>query len=370
MIIGVPKEIKNQEYRVGMTPGSVRECTAHGHKVVVQSTAGIGIGCSDEAYQAVGASISPSAEELFNQAEMIVKVKEPQKSECKMLREGQILFTYLHLAPDEEQVDMLLDSGCTAIAYETITDSLGNLPLLAPMSAIAGRMAIHVAAYSLHNNSGGSGILFGGVPGTQPAKVLIVGGGVVGTNAAQMGIGLGSDVTVIDKNMSRLRYLDEIFGSRLKTCYATLDSIEEFAVEADVVVGAVLIPGSTSPKLINRTTISKMKPGSVIVDVAIDQGGCFETSKATTHDSPTYLYENVVHYCVANMPGAVAKTSAFALNNVTLPFVLNLADKGLKEASYDNSHLRQGLNIHAGKLTSLAVAKAQNKQFIPVLEAI
>ena len=370
MIIGVPKEIKNQEYRVGMTPGSVRECIAHGHKVVVQSTAGIGIGCSDDAYQAVGASISPSAEELFNQAEMIVKVKEPQKSECKMLREGQILFTYLHLAPDEEQVDMLLDSGCTAIAYETITDSLGNLPLLAPMSAIAGRMAIHVAAYSLHKNSGGSGILLGGVPGTQPAKVLVVGGGVVGTNAAQMGIGLGSDVTVIDKNMSRLRYLDEIFGSRLKTCYATLESIEEFAVEADVVVGAVLIPGSTSPKLINRTTISKMKPGSVIVDVAIDQGGCFETSKATTHDFPTYLYENVVHYCVSNMPGAVAKTSAFALNNVTLPFVLNLADKGLKEASYDNSHLRQGLNIHAGKLTSLAVAKAQNKQFIPVLEAI
>ena len=237
MIIGVPKEIKNQEYRVGMTPGSVRECIEHGHKVVVQSTAGIGIGCSDDAYQAVGASISPSAEDLFNQAEMIVKVKEPQKSECKMLREGQILFTYLHLAPDEEQVDMLLDSGCTAIAYETITDSLGNLPLLAPMSAIAGRMAIHVAAYSLHKNSGGSGILFGGVPGTQPAKVLIVGGGVVGTNAAQMGIGLGSDVTVIDKNMSRLRYLDEIFGSRLKTCYATLDSIEEFAVGSFVGAG-------------------------------------------------------------------------------------------------------------------------------------
>jgi alanine dehydrogenase len=365
MLIGVPKEIKNHEYRVGMTPAAVREAVHNGHKVLVQSGAGLGIGCDDEAYRAAGAQIATDAASVFEAAEMIVKVKEPQPAECRMLRRGQLLFTYLHLAPDPEQTELLLKSGATAIAYETITDDRGGLPLLAPMSEVAGRMAIQVGAVALQKANGGRGVLLGGVPGVAPAKVAIIGGGVVGTNAAKMAVGLGADVSVLDRSLPRLRELDDIFLGRLHTEFASIDATERAVYEADLVVGAVLIPGAAAPKLIKKAQLARMKPGAVIVDVAIDQGGCFESSHATTHAEPTYVIDNVVHYCVANMHGAVARTSTFALNNATLPFTLALAGKGWRKACADDAHLRAGLNVHDGHLTYEAVARALNKPYTP-----
>ncbi|WP_417805151.1 alanine dehydrogenase [Thalassospira lucentensis] len=358
MLIGVPKEIKNHEYRVGLTPVSVREITTHGHKVIIETGAGAGIGCSDEDYIAAGAQIVETASEIFATAEMVVKVKEPQKVEYEQLRDGQLLFTYLHLAPDPDQTAGLLKSGVTAIAYETVTDRNGGLPLLAPMSEVAGRMAPQVGAAALQKANGGRGMLLGGVPGVAPAKVVVIGGGVVGTNAARIAAGMGADVTILDRNIKRLTYLDDLFGPRIKTQYATIDDTEALVYEADMVVGAVLIPGAAAPKLIHRDQLPRMKPGSVIVDVAIDQGGCFETSKATTHADPTYIVDEVVHYCVANMPGAVARTSTFALNNATLPFTLALANKGWKQACQEDPHLAAGLNVHAGQVTYKAVADA------------
>ncbi len=366
MRIGVPREIKNHEYRVGMTPAAVREATHHGHSVLVQAGAGAGIGCDDQVYRQAGAQIVPDAPSVFGQAEMIIKVKEPQPSECRMLGAGHLLFTYLHLAPDPEQTDLLLQSGCTAIAYETITDERGGLPLLAPMSEVAGRMAIQVGAVALQKANGGRGVLLGGVPGVAPGRVTILGGGVVGANAAKMAIGLGADVVVLDRSLARLRELDDIFLGRLQTEFASIDATEQAVYAADLVVGAVLIPGAAAPKLIRREQLARMKPGSVIVDVAIDQGGCFESSHATTHTDPTYVVDGVVHYCVANMPGAVARTSTFALNNATLPFALALADKGWKAACATDRHLRAGLNIHAGQITYKAVARALGKAHTPV----
>ncbi|WP_417820235.1 alanine dehydrogenase [Terasakiella sp.] len=356
MLIGVPKEIKNHEYRVGMTPSSVREMVHHGHEVLVETYAGNGIGFSDADYEAAGAKVVGTAAEIFDRAEMIIKVKEPQKVEYEQLSEDQLLFTYLHLAPDAEQTAGLVKSGATCIAYETITDAHGGLPLLAPMSEVAGRMSIQVGANAMQKANGGSGILLGGVPGVQPGRVVVIGGGVVGTSAVRMAMGLGADVTVLDKSLARLAYLDDIFGSRLKTQYATVDATEELVYGADLVVGAVLVPGAAAPKLIRKEQLSSMKKGSVIVDVAIDQGGCFETSRATTHQDPTYIVDDVVHYCVANMPGAVARTSTFALNHATLPFALALADKGWKKACADDVHLLAGLNVHNGRVTYKAVA--------------
>ncbi|KZB65110.1 alanine dehydrogenase [Thalassospira sp. MCCC 1A02491] len=366
MLIGVPKEIKNHEYRVGLTPSSVRELTAHGHAVKIETMAGAGIGCSDEDYVAAGAEIVGTAAEIFATAEMVIKVKEPQKVEYEQLREGQLLFTYLHLAPDPDQTAGLIKSGVTAIAYETVTDRNGGLPLLAPMSEVAGRMAPQVGAAALQKANGGRGMLLGGVPGVAPAKVVVIGGGVVGTNAA----GMGADVTILDKNVKRLTYIDDVFGPRIKTQYATIDDTEALVFDADMVVGAVLIPGAAAPKLIRREQLAKMKPGSVIVDVAIDQGGCFETSKATTHADPTYIVDDVVHYCVANMPGAVARTSTFALNNATLPFALALANKGWKQACKDDPHLAAGLNVHNGKITYQAVADALGYDNLPLEKAL
>jgi alanine dehydrogenase len=357
MLIGVPTEIKNHEYRVGMTPSSVREAVHHGHRVLVQAGAGAGIGCDDAAYQAAGAEIAPNAAAVFERAEMIVKVKEPQAAECAMLRRGQLLFTYLHLAPDPEQAAGLMKSGCTAIAYETITDARGGLPLLAPMSEVAGRMAIQVGAVALQKANGGLGVLLGGVPGVAPAKVAVLGGGVVGTHAARMAMGLGAEVVVLDKSLPRLRQLDEVFGGRLRTGYASLDATEEAVLGADLVIGAVLVPGASAPKLVRRAHLARMKPGSVLVDVAIDQGGCFETSRATTHADPTYVVDGVVHYCVANMPGAVPRTSAFALNNATLPFTLALADQGWRSACQADAHLAAGLTVHEGHIAHAAVAR-------------
>jgi alanine dehydrogenase len=365
MLIGVPKEIKNHEYRVGMTPAAVRETVHNGHQVLVQAGAGLGIGCEDEAYRGAGAQIVADAAAVFERAQMIVKVKEPQPGECRMLRREQLLFTYLHLAPDPEQTELLLQSGCTAIAYETITDERGGLPLLAPMSEVAGRMAIQVGAVALQKANGGRGVLLGGVPGVPPGKVTIIGGGVVGANAAKMAVGLGAEVTVLDRSLPRLRELDDIFLGRLRTEFASIDATEQAVYEADLVVGAVLIPGAAAPKLIKRAQLVRMKPGSVIVDVAIDQGGCFESSHATTHAEPTYVVDAVVHYCVANMPGAVARTSTFALNNATLPFTLALANKGWRRACAEDAHLRAGLNVHAGKLTYAAVARALDKPYTP-----
>jgi len=364
MLIGVPKEIKNHEYRVGMTPSSVREMVAHGHRVMVETMAGDGIGCGDDDYIKAGAEIVGTAAEIFATAEMVIKVKEPQPVEYAQLREGQLLFTYLHLAPDPEQTKGLVQSGATCIAYETITNAQGGLPLLAPMSEVAGRMSIQVGATALEKSKGGRGMLLGGVPGVQPAKVVVIGGGVVGTNAARMAMGLGADVTILDKSLPRLAYLDDVFGPRLKTQYATVDATEELVYGADLVVGAVLIPGAAAPKLIKRDQLSSMKKGAVIVDVAIDQGGCFETSKATTHADPTYIVDDVVHYCVANMPGGVARTSTFALNNATLPFALALADKGWKQACADDPHLLAGLNVHAGQVTYKAVADDLGYDFV------
>lgn len=359
MLIGVPKEIKNNEFRVGLTPGAVREYVSRGHEVVVETNAGAGISADDATYEAAGAKVVGTASEVFSAAEMVVKVKEPQPSEWVQLREDQILYTYLHLAPDPEQTKGLLQSGCTAVAYETVTDSHGGLPLLAPMSEVAGRLSIQCAATALQKPNGGRGILLGGVPGVLPAKVVIVGGGVVGTNAAKMAIGMGAEVTILDRSLPRLRELDDIFGATIKTAYSTGESLESAVLEADAVIGAVLIPGAAAPKLVSRDMLAKMKPGAVLCDVAIDQGGCFETSRATTHAEPTYEIDGIVHYCVANMPGAVPLTSSYALNNATLPFGLALADKGTEAIAAD-PHLRNGLNVHKGRITNEAVAEALN----------
>lgn len=361
--VGVPKEIKNHEYRVGLTPGSVRELTSSGQTVLVQTGAGAEIGFSDDDYRAAGAEIAQTAEQVFASADMIVKVKEPQPAECRMLRPGQLLFTYLHLAPDPEQARLLMESGCTAIAYETVTDRNGRLPLLAPMSEIAGRMAIQVGAVALQKSTGGSGVLLGGVPGVLPGKVLVIGGGVVGANAARMALGLGADVVIADRSVPRLAQLDDLFGPRLKTVYASVDALDKLVAEADLVVGAVLVVGAAAPKLVKRAQLARMRKGSVLVDVAIDQGGCFETSHATTHSDPTYIVDGVVHYCVANMPGAVARTSTEALNHATLPFAQALAVKGWKRALAEDPHLVAGLNVHAGAITHPAVAEALGRAF-------
>lgn len=362
MLIGVPKEIKNHEYRVGLTPAACKEFTGNGHKVIIQNNAGAAIGFSNDMYISAGAEIVDNAEEIFARADMIVKVKEPQPNECKMLRQGQTLYTYLHLAPDPTQTELLVESGATCLAYETVTDNRGALPLLAPMSEVAGRMSIQAGAHYLEKAQGGSGTLLGGVPGTAPGKVLIVGGGVVGTNAAKMALGMGADVTIVDRSLPRLRELDDIFAGRLKTVYSTMDAIEHYSSKADLVVGAVLIPGAAAPKLLTREHIANMKQGSVVVDVAIDQGGCFETSKATTHQDPVYTVDGVVHYCVANMPGGVARTSTMALNNATLPFGIALANKGAKQAMLDDPHLLNGLNVHQGLVTYKAVVDALGEQ--------
>ena len=358
MKIGCPKEIKPQEFRVGMTPSTAGEAVRHGHDVVVQKGGGQGAGFTDADYVAVGAAIADSAEEIFASADMIVKVKEPQAGERKMLREGQLLFTYLHLAPDPDQTHDLINSGATCIAYETVTDDRGGLPLLAPMSEVAGRLAPQVGAWALQKANGGRGVLMGGVPGVGPAKVVVIGGGVVGTHAAKISAGMGADVTVLDMSLPRLRYLDDVFGSVFKNQYSTATATAELIEQADLVVGAVLIPGAAAPKLISRAQLSTMKPGAALVDVAIDQGGCFETSKATTHADPIYEVDGIMHYCVANMPGAVARTSTIALTNATMPFLLALADKGWQQACIDDPHLLEGLNVHAGKLTYFAVGKA------------
>lgn len=364
MRVGVPKEIKSHEYRVGLTPGSVRELVHHGHQVMVESKAGEGIGCSDAAYRAVGASVVDSATEVFASADLLVKVKEPQPAEIALLREGQVLFTYLHLAPDAEQTKGLIDSGVTAIAYETVTDAHGRLPLLAPMSEVAGRMAVQVGAHCLEKEQGGIGVLLGGVPGVPPGNLVILGGGVVGTNAARMAVGLGARVVILDKSLARLAQLDELFGGRVQTAYANLNNLEHHVLDADVVIGAVLVPGAAAPRLVSRAQVAGMRNGSVIVDVAIDQGGCIETARPTTHAQPTYVEEGVVHYCVTNMPGAVARTSAFALNNATLPFVLALADKGWAGALSGDPHLRAGLNVHRGQVTHAAVARDRGFQYV------
>lgn len=369
MLIGVPKEIKTHEYRVGLTPASVREAVAHGHQVLVEKGAGAGIGDTDAAYKTAGARIAESAQAVFAEAGMIVKVKEPQPQERRLLRPGQVLFTYLHLAPDPEQAKGLVAGGAICIAYETVTSSAGGLPLLAPMSEVAGRMSIQAGASCLEKERGGLGILLGGVPGVAPAKVVILGGGVVGSNAATIAVGMGADTVVIDRSVDTLRALDRQFGSRLKTVFSTRDAIEKHVLDADLVIGGVLIPGAAAPKLVTREHVKRMKPGSVVVDVAIDQGGCFETSRPTTHAEPTYVVDNVIHYCVANMPGAVPRTSTFALNNATLPFVLALAD-GWKEALGAHPHLRNGLNVCAGKVTCREVAEALNYDYFDPVEAI
>lgn len=360
MIIGLPKEIKSHELRVGMVPGTVRELVHRGHQVLVETSAGHGIGIEDAVYIEAGAEILKTAKEVFERADMIVKVKEPQPDECRMLREDQILFTYLHLAADAEQTKLLQASGCVAIAYETVTDNFGRLPLLSPMSEVAGRMSIQAGATCLEKIQGGSGVLLGGVPGVEPAKVLVIGGGVVGTNAIRMAMGMEAHVTVLDKSLDRLRELDLQFGSKLNTIYASQYSLETYAANSDLVVCAVLVPGAAAPKLVTRAMLKTMQPGSVVVDVAIDQGGCIETSHPTTHEAPTFIEEGIVHYCVANMPGAVPKTSTFALNNATLPFIVALADQGYKKALRADHHLLQGLNVYHGKVTNQPVAQALN----------
>ena len=357
MRVGCPKEIKNHEYRVGLTPGAVREYVAHGHSVLVETNAGAGIGADDAAYIAAGARIAATAKEVFDNSDMIVKVKEPQPSEWVQLREGQILYTYLHLAPDPEQTKGLVASGVTAVAYETVTDERGGLPLLAPMSEVAGRLSIQCGAYSLQKANGGRGILLGGVPGVAPAKVAVIGGGVVGLHAAKMAVGLGADVTILDRSIPRLRQLDDLFNGRVHTRFSTIDALEQEVFAADLVIGAVLIPGAAAPKLVTRKMLGGMKKGAVIVDVAIDQGGCFETSHATTHSDPTYDVDGIIHYCVANMPGAVPITSTHALNNATLGHGLALADHGL-DAIRKDKHLQNGLNVHKGKITNKPVADA------------
>jgi alanine dehydrogenase len=364
MLIGVPKEIKNHEYRIGMVPASVRELVQNGHDVIVEKDGGMGIGFSDQDYIDAGASIENEASVIFAKADMIVKVKEPQAVERAMLREGQVLFTYLHLAPDLPQTQDLVDSKAVCIAYETVTDAHGGLPLLAPMSEVAGRMAIQAGAQTLEKSNQGSGMLLGGVPGVAPAKVVIIGGGMVGNNAAQMAVGLGADVTILDRNINVLRSLNIQFGNTAKVIYSTADALEKEVLAADLVIGAVLIPGAAAPKLVTKEHIRKMKPGSAIVDVAIDQGGCFETSVATTHQDPIYIVDEVVHYCVANMPGAVARTSTFALNNATLPYIIKLANLGYQDALKTDKGLLNGLNVIAGQLTCESVAVAHNMQYV------
>lgn len=370
MKIGCPTEIKPQEFRVGLTPNAAQEAVSHGHEVIVQKGAGVGAGFDDAAYEAAGATIIATAEEIFAAADMIVKVKEPQAGERKMLREGQLLFTYLHLAPDPEQTKDLLASGSTCIAYETVTDRAGGLPLLAPMSEVAGRLAPQVGAWTLQKANGGRGVLMGGVPGVGPARVVVIGGGVVGTHAARIAAGMGADVTVLDRSLPRLRYLDDVFGSVFNTSYASAGNTIDLAREADMIIGAVLIPGAAAPKLISRAQLSELKPGAALVDVAIDQGGCFETSKATTHQDPVYEVDGIMHYCVANMPGAVARTSTIALGNATMPFMLALANKGWKQACADDPHLKAGLNVHAGQLTYAAVGEALGIESISPDQAI
>jgi alanine dehydrogenase len=368
--IGIPKEIKAHEYRVGLTPAAVRELVQHGHEVSVEHNAGAGIGSDDEAYRSAGASIVEAAAEVFEAADLIVKVKEPQAAEIALLRSGQILFTYLHLAADKTQTQGLIESRATCIAYETVTDRTGSLPLLAPMSEVAGRMSVQVGAHCLEREQGGAGILLGGVPGVPPAKVVVLGGGVSGTNAARMAVGLEASVTIIDKSLTRLKELDLQFGPRATTLFATTAAIEQAVLAADLVIGAVLVPGAAAPKLVTRAMVQRMRPGSVLVDIAIDQGGCFETSRPTTHSDPTYVVDGVVHYCVTNMPGAVAKTSTYALTNATLPFVLALAGKGWRQAMLDDPHLAEGLNIDAGRVTHRAVAQALGLRFTPTREVL
>ena len=367
MKIGVPRETKNHEYRVGLTPGAVREAVAHGHEVFVESGAGHGIGASDADYEKAGAKITLSADDVFEAATLIVKVKEPQAEERARLKPHHVLFTYLHLAPDPSQAEDLLASGATAIAYETVTGPGGTLPLLAPMSEVAGRMSIQAGAAALEKSHGGRGVLLGGVPGVEPGRVVIIGGGNVGNNAAHTAMGMGADVTILDKSLPVLRHLDEIYGGRVKTLYATRDAIERLVLQADLVIGAVLVPGATAPKLVTRDMLAHMKPGAVIVDVAIDQGGCFETSRPTTHADPTYVVDGVVHYCVSNMPGAVARTATDALNAATLPYVLALADKGWKDALKDDAGLRAGLNVCKGNVTHPQVAEALGKPYLPAI---
>lgn len=370
MLIGVPSEIKNHEYRVGLTPESVHELVENGHSVIVQAGAGNGIDESDEMYVAAGAEIVADAATVFARADMIVKVKEPQAVERAMLRQGQILFTYLHLAPDPEQTTDLVKSGATCIAYETVTDNNGGLPLLSPMSQVAGRMAVHAGAGALEKSHGGRGVLIGGVPGVRPAKVVILGGGVVGFNAAQMATGMQADVTILDRSPRVINRLSEHFESRAKVLFSSKATLEQEVREADMVIGAVLVPGAAAPKLVNRKMLKTMKSGAVLVDVAIDQGGCFETSKATTHADPVYIIDDVVHYCVANMPGGVARTSTYALNNATLPFALALANKGWKQALADDLHLQNGLNVWDGKVTCEPVARDLGYDFVPASEAL
>lgn len=370
LVVGVPKEIKPQENRVGLVPGSVKEIVRIGRKVLVEKNAGKGIGITDEQYRQAGAEVVETAEEIFERATLIIKVKEPQPEECRRLKEGQTLFTYLHLAPDPQQTKLLVESGVTAIAYETVTQADGGLPLLTPMSQVAGRMSIQAGAHCLEMAQGGSGVLLGGVPGVAPANVVVIGGGVVGSNAIRMAIGMEARVTVLDKSLIRLCELDAQFGAKLNTIYATADALEHYVTAADLVIGAVLVPGAAAPKLVTREMLRNMRPGSVVADVAIDQGGCFETSRPTTHHEPTYVDEGIVHYCVANMPGAVPRTSTFALNNATLPFVLSLVTKGVKLALLNDGHLLNGLNIHRGMVTYEAVARDLGYQYVPAADAL
>src|SRR6185437_2209931 len=370
MLIGVPKEIKTHEYRVGLVPGSVRELVHHGHAVLVESGAGAGIGFGDEAYRKAGARIAGAAGEVFAAAELVIKVKEPQPREIALLRPGQVLFTYLHLAADRQQTEGLMRSGAVCVAYETVTDAKGGLPLLAPMSEVAGRMAVQVGAHCLEKEQGGAGILLGGVPGVAAAKIVILGGGVAGTNAARVAMGMEAYVSVIDKSLPRLYELDLQFGSQLHTLFATMENVEREVLSADLVIGAVLVPGGAAPKLVTREMVKGMRPGSVLVDISIDQGGCFETSRPTTHADPTYVEEGVIHYCVTNMPGAVARTSTFALNNATLPFSLALAQKGWRKALGDDPHLRAGLNIAQGRVTHAAVAQGLGLEMLAPDEAL
>lgn len=362
MRVGIPKEIKTQEFRVGLTPSGVREVCSAGHEVLVQCGAGLGIGIDDEAYTTAGATVVSSAEEVYHDSEILVKVKEPQPHECRMLRENQILFAYLHLAADLQQANLLKESGSICVAYETVMGMTGGLPLLAPMSEVAGRLSIQAAAHCLEKAHGGAGVLLGGVAGVAPANVFVIGGGVVGLNAARMAMGLGANVVIADKSLDRLKYIDEVFQARIKTLYATQDIIEQQLKLADAVIGAVLIPGAAAPKLVLKEHLASMKSGSVMVDVAIDQGGCFSTSKVTSHDAPTYTVDGVTHYCVANMPGAVARTSTWALTNATLPYVLDLANKGTS-ALKENPLFMSGLNIANGHVTHAAVAEALNDDY-------
>ena len=370
MKIGVPKEIKTLEFRVGMTPAGVQEVVSDGHEAIVETNAGDGIGVTDADYRAAGATVVDTAKEVFDAAEMIVKVKEPQLNECAMLRPDQFLFTYLHLAADPAQTEALVKSGTTAIAYETVTADDRSLPLLTPMSEVAGRLSIQCGAFALHKANGGSGKLLGGVPGVAPAKVLVIGGGVSGLNAADMAVGLGADVTILDRSLPRLREIDDIFGGRVHTVYSTGHAIDELAPQADLIIGAVLIAGAAAPKLITADHIKQMQPGSVVVDISIDQGGCFETSHATTHADPTYVVDEIVHYCVANMPGAVPRTSTYALTNATLPFIKSLANLGWREALSRDPHLANGLNVHSGHINHEAVARDLGYDYLSAADAL